>query len=140
MATQSESFWDQRIDRGTLPLAVGDVLVIGLVLTFGVAMHNGGVSYLTSDPVGWLTTLVPFFIGWLICAPLVGAYSAGAGESAKASIPLAIRSWVPADIIGLGIRASPFFEGGADPIFIVVTLVTVGFALGVWRWLVFKVR
>ena len=32
MATQSESFWDQRIDRGTLPLAVGDVLVIGLVL------------------------------------------------------------------------------------------------------------
>ncbi|WP_224335488.1 DUF3054 domain-containing protein [Haloprofundus halobius] len=139
MATQSESFWDQRIDRGTLPLAVGDLLVIGLVLTFGVVMHND-VSYLTADPVGWLSTLVPFYIGWFICAPLIGAYSAGAGESAKASIPLAIRSWVPADIVGLGIRASPFFEGGADPVFIVISLVTVGVGLGVWRWLVFKVR
>ncbi|WP_117595192.1 DUF3054 domain-containing protein [Haloprofundus halophilus] len=139
MATQSESFWDQRIDRGTLPLAVGDLLVIGLVLTFGVVTHNG-VSYLTTDTVGWLSTLVPFYVGWLVCAPLVGAYSAGAGESAKASIPLAVRSWVPADIVGLGLRASPFFEGGADPIFIVISLVTVGVGLGVYRWLVFKVR
>jgi len=139
MANADSSFLGRRIDSAALPLAVGDVVVLVLLLTVGVVQHNG-VDYLSTDPVGWLLTLVPFLIGWAIVAPLVGAYSAGAAESAKAAIPLALRSWVPAALIGVGLRASPLFEGGAQLVFVLVVTLVGLVGLGVWRWLYFKIR
>jgi hypothetical protein len=139
MATSVASFLDRRIDSAALPLAVGDVLALSAILTVGVVNHNG-VEYLSADPVGWVLTLVPFLLGWAVAGPLVGAYSAGAAESAKAAVPLAIRAWIPAAAIGLFLRWTPLFEGGAALVFVVITLVTGAFALGVWRWLFFKIR
>jgi hypothetical protein len=138
MATSATSFLDRRIDSAALPLAVGDVLALAAVLTVGVVNHNG-VDYLSADPVGWLLTLVPFLIGWAVAGPLVGAYSAGAAESAKAAIPLAVRAWIPGAAIGLLLRWTPVFEGGVEPVFAVIILVTGAVALGAWRWLFFKV-
>lgn len=139
MATSVTSFLDRRIDPGTLPMAVGDIVVLAALLTFGVVQHNG-VSYLSSNLVGVVLILLPFFVGWVIAAPLIGAYSPGARESAKAAIPLAIRSWIPADIIGTLLRASPLFEGGAPLVFILVTLAVGLVGLTAWRWTYFKLR
>jgi len=143
MATSTGSFLNGRVDTAALPLAVGDVLVLVLLLSFGTARHNG-VAYLTEQPVAAALTLLPFLVGWLVAAPLIGAYSAGAAESAKAAIPLAIRSWVVADVIGIVLRVVLPFDatGGllSLAIFFGVTLVVGVVGLGVWRWLYFKLR
>jgi hypothetical protein len=137
MATSVASFLDRRIDAAAAPLAVGDVVALSAILTVGVVNHNG-VDYLTAFPVAWLLTLVPFLLGWAFAGPLIGAYSAGAAESAKAAIPLAVRGWVPASVVGLGLRWTPLFEGGVTPVFALVVLVTGAVSLGAWRWLYFK--
>ncbi|MFB6251850.1 MAG: DUF3054 domain-containing protein [Halobellus sp.] len=138
MATTEESFLARRIDGAAAPLAVVDLLALAAVLTFGVVNHNG-VAYLSTDPAGWLLTLTPFFVGWAVAGPLVGAYSAGAAESAKAAVPLAIRAWIPGAIIGFALRASPVFSGGFQPSFGVVVFLTGGLALVLARWLFFKI-
>jgi hypothetical protein len=84
-------------------------------------------------------TAVPFIIAWALVAPLLGAYSPGAAESAKSAVPLAIRSWLVAAILGAVIRWTPLFEGGADPVFIGVMLVLGSVALGLWRTLYFRI-
>ena len=139
MASSEESFLARRIDAAAAPLAVVDLLALSAVLTSGVIDHNG-VDYLTAATGGWLLTLVPFLLGWAVASPLVGAYSAGAAESAKAAVPLALRAWVPAAAIGFVLRASPLFSGGFQPIFGVVVFVAGGVALAGLRWLFFKLR
>jgi hypothetical protein len=110
-----------------------------VILTYGVINHNG-VDYLTTNTTGWLLTLVPFLLGWAVASVPVGAYSAGAAELAKAAIPLAVRAWVPAAIVGFALRASPLFSGGFSLVFGVVIFVTGGVALVAFRWLFFTVR
>jgi FtsH-binding integral membrane protein len=143
MAPSTGSYLGGRIDTAALPLAVGDVLVLALLLSLGTARHNG-FSYLTEEPVGLALTLLPFFVGWLVAGPLIGAYSAGAAESAKAAIPLAIRSWVVAGLVGVALRVVlPFDATGGIvslAIFFGITLVVGAVGLGVWRWLYFKLR
>ena len=134
----SESFLSRRVDGGAAPLAVGDVLAILLIVGVGIVAHHG-VTKLETDPVYVVVTAIPFLVGWALAALLIGAYSAGAAESAKAAIPLGIRSWVPASVIGIAIRgALSTFDVGLG-IFLIVMLVTGSVALGVWRWLFFKV-
>lgn len=136
MASTEESFLARRIDAEAFPLAAVDVLALSAVLTIGVVNHHG-VDYLSTAPVEWLLTLVPFLVGWAVAAPLVGAYSAGAAESAKAAIPLAIRAWIPGAAVGFVLRASPLFSGGFQLSFGIVMLLTGGAALVAGRWLFF---
>ena len=131
-----QSFLGRRLDRAAAPLAVGDVLVLLTFLTLGTLRHLS-VAFLTDRPAYMLGVWAPFVIGWVVVAPLVGAYAAGAAETAKSSVPLVIRSWVPAAAVGLALRAVAF-RGGADPAFAVVMLVTGTVALGGWRALYFK--
>ena len=137
MASSEESFLARRTDAAAAPLVAVDLVALAAVLTYGVIRHNG-VDYLTTTTGGWLLTLLPFLVGWAVVSPLVGAYSAGAAESAKAAIPLALRAWVPAAVVGFGLRASPLFSGGFEPIFGVVVFVAGGVALAALRWLSFK--
>jgi len=139
MASSEESFLARRIDAAAAPLAVLDVVALSAVLTYGVIRHNG-VDYLTTATGAWLLTLVPFLLGWAVVSPLIGAYSAGAAESAKAAIPLALRAWVPAAVLGFVLRASPLFAGGFEVIFGVVVFLAGGVALAAFRWLFFKLR
>ena len=139
MASSEESFLARRIDATAAPLAVVDLLALSAVLTYGVINHNG-VDYLTTATGGWLLTLVPFLLGWAVASPLVGAYSAGAAESAKAAVPLALRSWLLADAIALGIRATPFVRGGVQLTFVLVSLGVGLVGLALWRTLFFKLR
>ncbi|MFA9517859.1 DUF3054 domain-containing protein [Halopenitus sp. H-Gu1] len=134
-----ESFLTRRLDRGALPLVIGDVVAIVVVLSIGAFQHYE-TGFLLDDPVYLAAIYAPFLIGWAIMAPLVGAYSPGAVESAKASLPLAIRSWIPAALIGVGLRWIGVFHGGADPVFVLVMVVTGSVGIGIWRAAYFKIR
>lgn len=132
----SESFLSKRVDRAAAPLAVGDLIVILLVIAVGMLNHNS-----LTGPVALLATAAPFLVGWGLTSAPIGAYSAGAAESGKASIPLAIRSWVPAAVVGILIRgATQSSFDTALAIFLGVMVVTGGVALAAWRWLFFKLR
>lgn len=132
----TDSFLANRVDRAALPLAVGDLLVIVAFIYVGTIQH-GTVPFPptgASDALALLTVAAPFLVGWVVAAPLIGAYSAGAAESAKASVPLAIRSWIPAAAVGLIIRATPVVEGGVAITFAIVMFVVGSVSLGVWRY------
>ena len=135
----SEGLLDGRVDAGTWPLAVGDVAVISLVLAAGTAHHHG-VAFLQENPLYLAGVLAPFLVGWAVSSVPLGAYSPGAGESAKSAVPLALRAWIVADLLGLGLRATPLCRGGVELVFAAVTLVTVAVGLVVWRYLAFAVR
>jgi hypothetical protein len=132
------SFLATRLDRGAAPLAVGDLIALIALLTVG-ALNHSTAEFLASNPLYLLEVFAPFLIAWAVVAPLVGAYSAGAVETAKSSVPLAVRSWIPAAVLGLALRAF-VFRGGAAPVFAVVMLVTGSVALGGWRALYFRLR
>lgn len=139
MADAVANFFDRRIDGRAAPLAVGDLLVIVAVFGAGTVHHNGA-SFVAANPGYLLATVAPFVVGWVVAAPLLGAYAPGAAESSKAAVPLALRSWVLADAIALGIRATPFVSGGVQLTFVVVSLVTGALGLAVWRVLFFSLR
>ncbi|GAB7009326.1 DUF3054 domain-containing protein [Halorubrum trueperi] len=132
------SFLADRLDRGAVPLVVGDVIALLVLLTVG-ALNHSTVEFLSANPLYLLGVYAPFLIAWALVAPLVGAYSAGAVETAKSSIPLAIRSWIPAAIVGLALREF-VFRGSAAPTFAAVMLVLGSVAIGGWRALYFKFR
>jgi hypothetical protein len=132
------SFLASRLDRGAVPLAIGDFVALIALLTVG-ALNHSSAAFLSSNPLYLLEVFAPFLIAWALVAPLVGAYSAGAVETAKSSVPLAVRSWIPAAVLGLALRAF-VFRGGAAPAFVVVMLVLGSIALGGWRALYFRLR
>jgi len=122
-----------RVDSAALPLAVGDLLAILGVLTYGMIEH---ATFLPERAVG---VYAPFLIGWAVAAVLIGAYAPGAAESAKAAIPLGLRAWVLAALIGFGLRWTPVFPGDLAIPFVVITLVLTGVLIGGLRWVYFKI-
>lgn len=124
---------NERVDSAALPLAVGDLVAILGVLTYGMMRHG------TLMPERAAGVYAPFVIGWVVGSILIGAYAAGASESAKAAVPLGLRAWLVAAVIGFGLRWTPVFPGGLDPIFVGITLVLTGVLIGGFRWLFFKV-
>lgn len=124
---------NERVDTSGLPLAVGDLLAILSVLTIGMIQHNT----LTAGHAPGV--YAPFVIGWVVGAVVIGAYSAGAGESAKAAVPLGLRAWVIAALVGFGLRATAIFPGDLAPIFVAITFVLTGGLIAGFRWLFFKI-
>ena len=121
-----------RVDAAALRLAVGDLVAILGVLTYGMIQHG---TLLPERAVG---VYAPFLIGWGVAAVLIGAYSAGAAESAKAAVPLGVRAWVLAALVGFGLRWTPVFPGELAIPFVLITLVLTGVLIGGLRWLYFK--
>ncbi len=127
----------RRVDAGAWPLAVADVGALVTVFTAGAMQHNG-TTFPLDLPVEWLLTLAPFLLGWVLVGPAVGVYSAGAAETAKAAIPLAIRAWIPATVVAVGLHSLVFDPGPVAPVFVGVTLLSGAVGLGVSRWLRFR--
>lgn len=123
---------EARIDQSALGLAGGDLLAILGVLTYGMLQHN------TFTPERAFGVYAPFLIGWLVGALVIGAYAAGAAESAKAAVPLGVRAWVLAALVGFGLRWTPLFPGGLEAPFVLITLVLTGALIGGLRWLFFR--
>ena len=121
-----------RIDRsrGTLLLAVGDVLVIIAVFSFGLLTHR--IDPLSSIRYTALTVL-PFLVGWALVAPLAGAYSKRARTAVPHAAGIVAIAWIGATLVGSVIRASPFFHGGAHVVFVGVTIGVGLVAIVPWR-------
>jgi len=134
-----KSFLEQRLDASTWPIAVGDVAVLLAFLLAGTLQHST-VDQLLADPGLYLAAAGPFVLGWLLCAPLIGAYSPGGGSAPNSSIPLAIRSWIPAAIVGMAIRVVALRGRGAEASFAAVIIIGGAVTLSAWRLLYFKLR
>lgn len=121
---------DPSAGREPLWLGVADVgLLTGMVL---VGQLSHGVDPLT-EPLVALETVVPFVIGWLVIALVAGIYSSKVSSSIGRAARVTTVTWVAAANVGLLLRASPLFEGGATWPF---PLVMTGFGLlvlGSWR-------
>jgi hypothetical protein len=100
----------------------GDMLaILGLVL-IGTLEHD------TLTLQRYAGVLLPFLVGWLAAAPLVGAYSTRAADSTRSALVLAAGTWLVGDLVGQLLRNTSLFPGNADPAFFVV-LFLVGAAL-----------
>jgi hypothetical protein len=100
----------------------GDMLaILGLVL-IGTLEHD------TLTLQRYAGVLLPFLVGWLAAAPLVGAYSTRAADSTRSALVLAAGTWLLGDLVGQLLRHTSLFPGNADPAFFVV-LFLVGAAL-----------
>ncbi|WP_435066528.1 DUF3054 domain-containing protein [Haloplanus sp. C73] len=139
MANAVAAFFERRLDSRAVPMAVGDLLVIAVLFSAGTVRHNT-VAFLTANPAYLAEAVAPFLVGWILAAPVLGAYAPGAAESSKAAVPLALRSWLVADAIALGIRATPWVHGGVQLTFVAVSLGVGLVGLAVWRTIFFKLR
>ena len=133
------SFLEQRLDASTWPIAAGDLAVLLLFFLAGVLQHRT-ILALKIAPMIYVDAAWPFVLGWLVCAPLVGAYSPGGGSAPNSSIPLAIRSWIPAALVGLVVRVVAVPNAGAAPVFAGIMVVGGSVVLAAWRGLYFLLR
>jgi len=100
----------------------GDVLAILALVLVGTIEHG------TLTAQRYAGVLLPFLVGWLAAAPLVGAYSSRAADSTRSAFVLAAGTWLVGDLVGQLLRNTSLFPGNADPAFFVVMFL-VGAAL-----------
>lgn len=118
-------------------LAFGDALVVVAFIGYGLTSH---AIEPWEYPIHTVRTALPFVIGWLVVAPLLGAYARRTVASYRRTVAISIPAWALAAIVGGAIRSTDRFPGGAPPEFL---LVIAGFGLGFllpWRLLVTAVR
>ncbi len=121
-----------RIDRSTatLALALGDVLLIAAFVVAGEFSHNISVF---ERPLRVLDTAIPFYIGWVLVAPLAGMYGRRVRENPLRAALLTAGAWTGAALVGQFLRSTALFHGGFAVAFVVVSIV-VGIVLLVpWR-------
>lgn len=120
-----------RVDRGTArSFLPGDVAAILLFVVLGELRH--GVDPV-SMPARFAGTAVPFLLGWLLVAPLAGAYAARLRSSAGRLAAVTAGAWVGAAALAQVVRATDPFPGNADPVFFLVAVGFGGLLLVGWR-------
>jgi len=125
--------WLGDVDRRALSrYLIGDLIVIVGFLVAGELHH--GIDPLAS-PLLVADTLAQFLLGWLVAAPVVGAYATATVDRPAIAAGLAVLSWVAADLIGQLLRSSALFHGDYSPVFALVIGGGGAVLLGVWRLL-----
>lgn len=118
------------VDRRSMFVAVGDLCLLAALVTVGVIQH--GTDPL-ADPVGTAGAMAPFVTAWLPIAALAGLYAEEALRSVRRSVRLTTVGWLAAANVGLILRSSPLFDGGAGWIFNLVITGLGLLVLGTWR-------
>jgi hypothetical protein len=95
----------------------GDLLAILAFVLVGELQHGG------LGAQRYAGALLPFLVGWLVVAPILGAYSSNALESSRSALLLAVTTWLGADLVGQLLRGTATFPGNASPQFFVVAFV-----------------
>ncbi len=116
--------------RRRAPLAVGDFAVVVAFVGVGTYFHGN------TDPLHALYVAVPFVLGWFVVAPVAGAYSSFPSLRNEAFATLGI--WVVAALVGLAVRSTDLFVGGAALSFGFVMVVAGGFVFVLWRLVVYR--
>lgn len=111
---------------------VGDVVAIALFVIIGEISH--GIDPLRQAAVV-VDTSLPFLIGWVIVAPLLGAYARGTVERRTIAITNVVPAWLVADGVGQVLRDTSLFHGSATPVFYLVAAAVGGLFLFSWRLL-----
>lgn len=137
--SNAEGVLRSRFDRspGTARLALGDLLVLAGFLTVGELRH--GVNPVES-PLVVADTVAPFLVGWVVAALVAGAYAPGATRTVRTAVLRAAGAWVAAAIIGLALRAMPYFHGGAPLTFALVVIGVGVVSFSLWRGAVAALR
>jgi hypothetical protein len=121
---------ERSLDRRTIALAAGDAaLLTGLIV---VGQRSHGIDPFT-EPLAALETAVPFLTGWFLMAALAGAYAPGVVSSVRRTVRLVTVAWIAAANLGLILRASSLFDGGATGQFPLVITGLGLLALCGWR-------
>lgn len=117
-----------RLDGATVNrYLAGDLLAVAAFVVAGQLRHG------TLLPVRFAGVLAPFLVGWLLAAPVAGAYRADCRESVWVAAGWAVLAWMPAAAVAQALRATPAFPGDADPAFFAVTLGVGAAGLAIWR-------
>lgn len=109
----------------------GDLLVVTAVVAAGIVEHHGLAGL--ADPFTAVGTVVPFAVGWLLCASLAGLYRPDALTDARVAARLTSLTALAAVNVGLLLRASPYFAGGTAWPFPLVMTGTVLVVVVPWR-------
>ena len=122
---------DSTADRERIATGVIDVVLIAGLVLLGNINHGGNPI---TDPLGSLETLAPFVIGWLSVVLLAGMYTRDR-PAGRDGFRLTAVTWIAAANVGLMLRASSLFHGGAAwPFPLVITgsglVVLLGWRLG----------
>lgn len=103
----------------TVLVAAGDVAVIVLLLAAGLFAHG-------TDPLAapgyTLRTASPFVLGWVIAAPLFGAYGRHLRSRPTVVAGAVVGAWIGAVLLGAAIRSTGLVPGTAPPVFVAVTV------------------
>lgn len=107
-------------------IALGDIILIALFISLGELRH--GVS-----PLMGLDTIGQFLAGWFIVAPIAGVYGTKMFSSPRSAAIRLVIAWIPANVLGVFIRATT--EAGAT---MAITFILVTLAVGLafllpWR-------
>jgi hypothetical protein len=130
-----------RVDRGALGrYLLADVLAVLVFVAAGELQHGFPPHQF---PVRFAGTAIPFLAGYLVVAPLVGAYAPRTRHSLRSAAGLALVAWLLADLVGQLVRSTAAFPGNADPVFYAVAAAFGALALlggRVTAWLVAERR
>lgn len=111
---------------------VGLVDVSSVIALLAVGSITHGVSPL-HEPLEVAETITPFAAAWIVVAPLAGCYAHRVLESARRATVVTTVAWLAAANVGLILRSSPAFEGGARwPFNLIVTCLGL-LVLVTWR-------
>lgn len=119
------------VDRETLVLGIGDVVLIAGLVVVGQLSH--GTNPL-AQPVTSLEAITPFVIGWLVVAVVAGVYARPVASSVTRVARLTTVTWIAAANVGLILRQAVFADTAAWPFPLVMTgfglLLLVGWRVG----------
>lgn len=111
------------LTRERLGLATIDLVAVAGLVTYGYLHHSDEPL---ANPLGAVESITPFLIGWAIAAVLAGLYAQDTYANPTRAVRYTAIGWIGAANIGLIIRSTPLFEGGAAYPF---NLVITGFGL-----------
>jgi hypothetical protein len=124
-------WWPTGVDRDTtLALLPGDVVAVLLFVAMGEVRHHLPPW---EFPVRYVLVALPFVAGWLVVAPLAGAYARRARASVPVAVVVTLVAWFVAAAVAMGLRATEPLPGDADRVFYLVAAAFGGALLAVWR-------
>lgn len=111
-------------------LLAADLLVVALVMLAGMVRHHPDLFAVAGRVV---LVVGPFAVGWLVAAPLAGAYRDTGRRSVAEAAANGAGAWTLAALVGAGLRALPFLPGDSPPSFVAVVVGTGALAVAAWR-------
>lgn len=116
--------------RRVATVAAGDVLAFVAFAVIGTLSHNsltvGNALFKVAENAG------PFMLGWFAIAPFTGAYRLREIDGVGPMLKRTALTWLPASIVGLLLR-SLLRQSAPQPVFWLITFVTVLLLMGGWR-------